>query len=79
MTGPIDVLGAIVGMASLAGVTYALIEGPERGFRSPLILIVLVAGLIGGIGFVLVERASAAPMLPLGLVRRPAVLGDERR
>ncbi len=67
MTGPIDVLGAIVGMASLAGVTYALIEGPERGFRSPLILTVLVAGLIGGIGFVLVERASASPMLPLGL------------
>ena len=54
-------------MAALAGITYALIEGPERGFGSLSVLIVLVAGLVGAVAFVLVERASPAPMLPLHL------------
>ena len=66
-TGHIDVGGALVGVAALAGITYALIEGPERGFGSLSVLIVLVAGLVGAVAFVLVERASPAPMLPLHL------------
>jgi len=67
VSGHIDVLGAVVGMASLAAVTYALIEGPGRGFGSPSVLVVLVSGLVGGVVFLLVERASPAPMLPLTL------------
>lgn len=67
VSGPVDVPGAFVAVASLAAVTYGLIEGPERGFSSPLILGMLAAGVLGAVVFVLVERASAAPMLPLGL------------
>jgi EmrB/QacA subfamily drug resistance transporter len=67
MSGHIDVPGAIVGMAALAGVTYGLIEGPVHGFSSPSVLSVLIAGVIGAVAFVLVERFSPAPMLPLGL------------
>ena len=67
VSGRIDVPGAVVGMAALAGVTYGLIEGPEHGFSSPSVLAVLVAGVIGAVAFVLVERSSPAPMLPLGL------------
>ena len=66
-SGHVDVVGAALGMFSLAGVTYALIEGPERGFSSPLVLGVLLAGVVGGVAFVLVERTSGSPMLPLGL------------
>lgn len=65
--GPIDFAGAAVGLVSLAGVTYGLIEGPEHGFGSPVVLAVLATGLIGGIIFMLIERASPAPMLPLTL------------
>ena len=65
--GHVDVVGAALGMFSLAAVTYALIEGPERGFSSPLVLGVLLAGVVGGVAFVLVERTSGSPMLPLGL------------
>jgi len=65
--GHVDVVGAALGMFSLAAVTYALIEGPERGFSSPLVLGALLAGVVGGVAFVLVERTSGSPMLPLGL------------
>ena len=65
--GHVDLLGAVVGMFSLAGVTYGLIEGPEHGFSSPAVLGVLLAGLGGGVAFVLIEHASASPTLPLRL------------
>ncbi|MGD0984614.1 MAG: DHA2 family efflux MFS transporter permease subunit [Acidimicrobiales bacterium] len=63
----VDVKGAATGMLALAGLTYALIEGPEHGFASLAVLAALAAGLVGGIVFMLLERASAAPMLPLAL------------
>lgn len=66
-SGQLDLLGAAIGMVSLAGITYGLIEGPAHGFGSPTVLAVLGVGLLGALGFVLIERASAAPMLPLGL------------
>jgi EmrB/QacA subfamily drug resistance transporter len=66
-TGGVDAVGAIFGMILLAGVTYGLIEGPARGFGSATVLAGLSGGLVGGIGFALVERASPAPMLPLAL------------
>ena len=52
----LDVAGAVLGMAGLAGVTYALIE------REPT---AAVLGLAGLVGFVLVERRGRHPMLPL--------------
>jgi EmrB/QacA subfamily drug resistance transporter len=66
-TGAIDGAGAVLGMLALAGLTYGLIEGPTLGFSSPTVLAVLAAGIAGGGAFLLVERARAAPMLPLGL------------
>ncbi len=65
--GHIDVPGAVVGMFALAAVAYGLIEGPERGFDSVEVILVLAAGVISGVAFVFVERARTAPMLPLGL------------
>ena len=63
----VDVRGAAAGMVFLAGVTYALIEGPEHGFGSVSVLTALAAGVFAGVVFVLLERACAAPMLPLEL------------
>jgi EmrB/QacA subfamily drug resistance transporter len=58
--GGADVTGAVVGALGLAGLTYGLIE------RSwPL----GIAGLVGLVVFVLVERRSHAPMLPLRIFR----------
>ena len=61
----IDFVGALVATLALAGVTYGLIEGPARGWRDRSVMVMLAVGVVGAIAFVVVERASPAPMLPL--------------
>jgi len=67
--GRFDWTGAILAALALAGITYALIEAPGKGLaRAALIG---AAGILAGIGFVLLERrrgragSSVPPMLPL--------------
>jgi EmrB/QacA subfamily drug resistance transporter len=62
----IDVLGAVLGALGLAGVTYALVAAGEAGV-SPAEAGLGLAGLLALTAFVLVERRSRHPMLPLGL------------
>jgi MFS family permease len=69
-TGPIDLTGALTATVALAGVTYALIEGPTRGWTDPLVLTMLALGAVAGFAFVRVERTSRSPMLPLAVFGR---------
>jgi len=62
----VDVAGAVLGALGLAGVTYALVAAGERG-ASTGVLASGLAGVAGLVGFGLVERRSAHPMLPLGI------------
>src|SRR5689334_829717 len=64
--GP-DLLAQLTAAASLALFTWALIERPARGWSSPLILLAIAASLAGLRGFVILERKSAHPILPLRL------------
>lgn len=63
----LDTVGGVLAALGLGGTTYALIEAGVRGFTTPLVVSAGVVGLIGMTGFVLVERRSSHPMLPLGL------------
>jgi EmrB/QacA subfamily drug resistance transporter len=67
VTGRLDVIGAVLVTGGLGGLTYGLIEGPDRGWDSPLILATLVAGVGLLIGFLVWESRASDPMLPLGL------------
>ena len=60
--GRFDVPGAVLAALSLGGLTYWLIE-----WHSDLALPALAVGVVAGSGFVLVERRSAHPMMPLSL------------
>jgi Na+/melibiose symporter-like transporter len=62
----LDYTGAVTGAAGLAGITYALIEAGDRGL-SPLVLGAGALGLAALVTFVLVERRSSHPMLPLDI------------
>ncbi|MEU9510337.1 MFS transporter [Micromonospora sp. NPDC048170] len=63
-----DVAGALLGALALAGVTYALIDAPVRGFDSVPVLAAVLAGAAGAVAFVLVERRRGdTAMLPTGL------------
>jgi EmrB/QacA subfamily drug resistance transporter len=66
----IDVAGAGLGAAALAGVVFALIEQPHYGWGSPAILVPLVGGLACAVGFVAYERRVTEPMLKLELFSR---------
>jgi EmrB/QacA subfamily drug resistance transporter len=68
-TGRLDVTGAALAVLWLTTITYALIEGPTRGWTSPVVVGCLTVGVVGVVGFLMVERASAHPMLPLDLFR----------
>ena len=60
----VDVAGAVLGALGLAGVTYALVAAGERGASAGVLASGLL-GVAGLVGFVLVERRSTHPMMPL--------------
>ena len=66
MGGRVDVLGAALGAAALAGPVFALTEQPVRGWDT-VVLAPLVVGVLAAVAFVLHEARSRAPMLPLNL------------
>ena len=60
-----DVLGALLGAAGLAGVTYALIEAPESDGTA--VWVAAAAGVAALAAFGLAEARGRHPMLPLGI------------
>ncbi|WP_171107927.1 MULTISPECIES: MFS transporter [unclassified Streptomyces] len=59
-----DVSGAVLGALTLALATYALTEAREGGV---LVAVAAVGGLMAGVAFIVVERRSPDPMMPLSL------------
>jgi EmrB/QacA subfamily drug resistance transporter len=68
--GGLDVAGALLAMTGLAGIVFALIEAPVRGWTAPLVAGASVIGLLGLGLFAVIENRSRAPMLPFGLFRQ---------
>jgi EmrB/QacA subfamily drug resistance transporter len=66
----VDVPGAVLCAAGLAGVVLALIEQPTHGWSDPLVGPPLAAGVVCLALFLWQERRAREPMLPLGLFRR---------
>ncbi len=69
VSGRIDSSGAAVAVTFLTGLTYGLIEGPNLGWTSPLVLAALVVAAGAGTLFVVLERRASNPMLPLPMFR----------
>ena len=66
---PVDWRGATFATIGLAGVVFAFIEAPVRGWASAPVWIAAVLGLAGVVMFVRTEAQAHAPMLPLTLFR----------
>ena len=65
----LDIPGALFATLGLGGVVFGLIESQANGFADPLVLLSLALGAAAIAAFVLVERRSHEPMLPLSLFR----------
>ncbi|HVX22892.1 MAG TPA: DHA2 family efflux MFS transporter permease subunit [Acidimicrobiales bacterium] len=63
----IDVAGASLVVVGLAAVAYALIDGPSPGADVAVAAVVGAVGVLALAGFVLVERRTRYPMLPLSV------------
>lgn len=63
----IDLPGATIAAVFLAGLTFALIEGSQLGWRSPAVLTGFVIGALGFVAFIVTERRSRQPMMPLSI------------
>ncbi len=65
--GALDVRGSLLAIVALAGLTLALIQLAEHGAGSAAVLAPAAAGLAAGVAFVLAERRTRDPMLPLDI------------
>ncbi|MUM32359.1 MFS transporter, partial [Mycolicibacterium sp. CBMA 361] len=65
--GRLDYAGATSATVGLAGATYAMVEGPNRGWASPVVVVAAVLGAFAIVAFVVIERRAAHPMLPLDI------------
>jgi len=69
----VDVPGAIIGTAGVTLLVLACIEGPELGWLS-LPVLAMLAGAVGSmVSFLLIETRTAAPLMPLRLLRHPTL------
>lgn len=64
-TGRLDLGGVVAAAGGLAGLTYGFTAWTAHGPRSPEVLAALGLGVAGLAGFLLTERRTRNPMLPL--------------
>ncbi|WP_328322401.1 MFS transporter [Streptomyces sp. NBC_00388] len=67
----VDWGGVVTFSGALATLIYALLEGPELGWSSPLIIASYVACVVLLAAFVVVEQRQERPMFDLSLFRQP--------
>jgi EmrB/QacA subfamily drug resistance transporter len=67
--GPLDLFGALLCSLGLAGLVFGLIEQPNRGWGDPVVFVPLLASAVLLPAFLLHERRTASPMVPLVMFR----------
>ena len=73
--GKIDFTGAVLATLGLAGITYGFLEASDNGFGNLKIIAALILGLSSLVAFILVEKRSSHPMMPLSLFRSKTFSG----
>lgn len=71
----LDVPGLIASSLSLFTLTYALIEGGDKGWTSPLITGAFAVAAVAIATFLVIESRSAYPMVPLPIFRSASFSG----
>jgi EmrB/QacA subfamily drug resistance transporter len=69
----LDVLGAVLSVVGLGALLFGVIEGPGRGWTSPLVLAAVGFGAITVAAFVVWELRTSAPLFDVRILRRPLV------
>ncbi|SNY52939.1 MFS transporter [Paractinoplanes atraurantiacus] len=72
----IDILGTVLVAVLLVPLVLALSESGSWGWLSVPTISCLVIAVLGGVGFVAVEKRAAAPLVDLKLLRNPVLVGS---
>ena len=70
-----DIAGIVTGAIGLGGLTYGFTAWPTRGLGDPVVWLSLAVGVAALVSFVLAERRSRQPMVPLEIFRHRAFSG----
>ncbi len=68
----LDPIGALLSVAAISSLVYAIIQGPENGWQSPTTLTGLGIAIVTGVLFVAWEMRRDNPMLDVRLFRNRA-------
>jgi len=71
----LDVPGAVTGTVGMLALVYSIIEGIPRGWDDPVILATISVALISLSAFILIERRTEQPLMPLGFFRQRDFVG----
>src|ERR1700733_9684773 len=66
----LDLTGLALGSTGLFGIVFGLIRSQSLGWTSTSVLVSLAAGVVLTIAFIVHERRTAAPMLPMSFFAR---------
>ncbi|MEU9691724.1 MFS transporter [Amycolatopsis japonica] len=72
--GRFDALGAVTITIGISGLALGMVSASDAGWSAPGTVAGLAAGLVSLAAFVVVERRSARPLVPLGVFRRKPVV-----
>lgn len=73
----IDIAGAVLLTVGATLLVLGVLEGGQAwAWNSPPSIAVFAVGALALVGFVLVERRAAEPVLPLSMLRRPIILAN---
>jgi EmrB/QacA subfamily drug resistance transporter len=72
---PVDVSGATLASIGLAGIVFAFIEAPVRGWTSLPVMVAIAVGVLALVVFVAFEARARSPMLHLALFRERNFFG----
>ena len=70
---PLDLLGALFSVLGLGALLFAIIEGPDRGWTSAVVLGALIAGVGLTVAFVMRELRCLAPLFDVRILSRSVV------
>ena len=73
--GAIDWLGTALITIALGAITFALIEGPGRGWRDAIVVVAEAIAVVAFVAFLFVELRAREPIVPLTLFRSRSFSG----
>ena len=72
----LDVPGAITGTIAMIAIVFAIIEGIQKGWSDPLILSSFTVAIVSTLLFIIIERRTDQPLLPMAFFKQRDFTGS---